>query len=404
MALEANNTEHEVLIQQLGIDDRDARTWPPALASLVSTADEMNRARLSPDCIIENMLYADLGLMSGAGGAGKTTLFFFMAVHIVLGLRLFGNAIKRSGRVLFITAEDSREICLGRTRRIMDAMNLTDEQRQKVREDLLVIDIVGEERPLIGVEEGNLKLTGMADSITDAYRDESIALIGFDPLVAFGASENMVNDNEQKLVTAFRRISRALNVCILAIHHTGQNSARAKMTDAYAGRGGTALPDGSRMVLVLHPWEKGDKGNNPPSTLTITPDSHVLVLNQPKLSYARKPVPIWIVRNGFLFEGVKEPANIHDPEVEAAACADQLERFLISELKSNRCYTQSQIENGGLQRLDMTRAVFRQAIMDLEVSGRVLHEPLPKNEQRGSRKSYLHPAAFGKNSGEVTEK
>lgn len=82
----------------------------PAFWSPPITPDELTRARLAPDCIVSNLYYADVGLMIAPGGAGKTTLEMFIAAHIVLGRRVLGEAVEKQGPVLFITAEDSREI------------------------------------------------------------------------------------------------------------------------------------------------------------------------------------------------------------------------------------------------------------------------------------------------------
>lgn len=382
-------------------DGAGIESWPPPLDSLHISTDELIHARLAPDCIVENMFYSNLAQLVAAGGTGKTTLFIYIAVHIILGIPLFGNAIKKPGRVLFLTAEDSREMCLGRLRKIMDALDLSDKHRDKVMTDFLILDTVGEERQLVFSDSGNVRATATANQIIDACQDENLAMIAFDPLIAFGASESFVNDNEQAIATACRRIIKQLNVCILLIHHTGQAVARGKIKDAYAGRGGTALPDAARMVLNLHPWEKGDKGNKPPITLTVHPDNQVLVLSQPKLSYAAIPPAIWLAREGFHFEWAKETPLTRNPEVEARERADQLERFLLSELNKDKRYTKTLLREGSLGKLDMTRKELDQALSELVVSNRVINKELSKEERQGSRKTYLYPTEFLQTDGGV---
>lgn len=60
------------------------------------------------------------------------------------------------------------------------------------------------------------------------------------------------NDAEQGLIEAGCRLRNALGACILFVHHTGKQVAREEVMDQYAGRGGSALADGSRMVHVLY--------------------------------------------------------------------------------------------------------------------------------------------------------
>lgn len=47
--------------------------------------DELNTARTSPDCIVKDFLYSDVGCIVAQGGTGKTTLVIMFAIHIVLG-------------------------------------------------------------------------------------------------------------------------------------------------------------------------------------------------------------------------------------------------------------------------------------------------------------------------------
>lgn len=102
---------------------------------------------------------------------------------------------------------------------------------------------------------GNVVLTGLADAIVERFRDAPPVMVGFDPAISFGAGERIVNDNEQSLVLAARRIVRGLGCCVRLIAHTGKENARSGTLDQYASRGGSALADGTRMVAVLRSWD-----------------------------------------------------------------------------------------------------------------------------------------------------
>lgn len=85
-------------------------------------------------------------------------------------------------------------------------------------------------------------LTRLADDLGRAYRDDRPAVVTFDPVVSFGASENAVNDNEQALITSARRIVRTLDYCVRFVHHTGKANTRAATLDQYSsGRGGIGI-------------------------------------------------------------------------------------------------------------------------------------------------------------------
>ncbi len=238
-------------------------TAPIPDAPPIST-EEFAVARLTPRCIVSKYLFADVAVLAGPGGAGKTTLILYEIVHVILGLPLFGLEVENPGPVLLVTAEDQRERLVARLRMVCEALHLTEEQVQRVREGVLIWDVTGTACRLAELDEhGNVILTGLADAITEIYREHPPVLVAFDPAISFGAGERLVNDNEQALITAARRIVRELGCCVRLIHHTGKANARERTLDQYTARGGSALPDGARMVAVLQPWQPGCEGLPP---------------------------------------------------------------------------------------------------------------------------------------------
>ena len=239
--------------------------------------------------------------------------------------------------------------------------------------------------------DGNLVLTTLADDIVTAYQQDPPALIVFDPLVSFGVSESMVNDNEQAIVTACRRIVKGLDCCVRLIAHTGKANAREKTLDQYSSRGGSALSDGARMVAVLQTWKAGD-GMQPPAGCTPSEESSITILARPKLSYAKPNLPnLWIRRTGHNFETFTD-IKLSDEEREAATL-DQVERFLESEVQQGHRHTKTSLETIP----NLTRAEVRKAISILMAHGRIIEVDLPPDEMRTKRKTYLTtPAGFGR--------
>mgnify|MGYP000865133986 CR=1 FL=1 len=374
----------------------------PSRAALVATEEELAVARLTPKVIVDQLLYADVAQIVAPGATGKTTLILYMALRIALGELLFGQRVITPGETVIVTAEDQRERLLARLREIMARMPLSPEERAKVLASVLIWDVTGLGLKLTEARDGNLQLTSLADDISAAFADHPPAVIVFDPLVSFGVSEQAVNDNEQALVTAARRMVRKLECCVTVIHHTGKANARGGTLDQYSGRGGSALADGSRMTMVLQTWKPGDGDLRPPPTCTPDKESHISVLARAKLSYAPPDLPlIWIKRIGFSFE--HHYALEVTLEEARQARADQIERFLISELGIGRRYTNRDLE-GSLDRLDgMKRDHLRAAITDLRVTGRVVDMDLPAKERKGARRSYLHPANCAEPSGAIGE-
>jgi RecA-family ATPase len=381
--------------------DLDGEEWPappprvtsypeiPPLDALRIDPADLDTARLTPQCVVESYLYADVAAFPGPGGTGKTTLFLFEVVHIVLGKPLYGLQVHTPGIVVLVTAEDRRELLIARLHRLMEAMDLDDEERAKVCAGVMIWDVTGTVCRLTELDKhGNVMLTGLADAIVEHFRDASAVVVGLDPVISFGAGERIVNDNEHSLILAARRIVRGLGCCVRLICHTGKQGARDGVIDQYAARGGSALADGARMVAVLRAWDADAEKDKlaPPPGLSFGADEQVIVLARPKLSYAQ-PL-IWITRRGYAFQhliATRRP----DPEAEARARADQVRRYLIDQLASGARHTKRTLEDTGI----MPQAKLRAALAALIASGRVISAPLPEELRHGGRQDYLHPVA-----------
>lgn len=329
--------------------------------------DEWDNAHATPDCIVQNYLYADVGVLLAAGGTGKTTLVLFEAIHIVLKRPLYGLAILRPGPVLILTAEDSREILVARLRQIAADLNLSNDEVEIVRRDVRISDLSAAPIKLTLVVEDVVLPSGKVDELIDGCLLNPPVLIIIDPAVSFGVGESRVNDAEQGLIEAARRMRNSLNCCVRYVHHTGKQNARDKTLDQYSNRGGSALPDGARMVAVMQPcdeeeWRKA-------TGVGLHAGESGLILARPKLSYAPRPEQhIYIVRRGYRFDLV----NVTPPSIEAAleALANQVWQFVANEASNGKRYTKPELEKM-LPVLNMKRDDLRCAVQMLLTNGRL---------------------------------
>lgn len=362
---------------------------PWALPATI-TLDEWIAARPTPHCIVQDYLYADVGVLIGAGASSKTTLVLVEGVHIVLGKPLHGLRVFKPGPVVIITAEDSREMLVARLRSICTELGLTAAELEIVRTQLRISDVSGNGLKLTAVVADVVLPNLTVDEIIDACRELAPAMIVIDPAVSFGVGESRVNDAEQGLIEAARRMRRALNCCVRYVHHTGKQNARDGAVDQYAGRGGSAFADGARMVHVLQSMTPKDWQSETGTELSHGETG--LRLARPKMSYCPPQGDIFIRRAGYRFTRVDRIEQSQGAEL--AARADQVWQLLDSEVKQGRFPTQN-----SLQQIDtgLTRAQIRGAVAWLESAGRVEHRDRPDKTNRGSR-TYIHPIPSPDNS------
>lgn len=306
-------------------EDSTAQNPLPALEAQQRALGDLNALALHPRCVVENYLYADVGALVAPGGTGKTTLFLFEAVHVTLGLPLYGLKVISPGPVVVITAEDSAEVLYARLRELMAGLGLDDGQKTEALAGIYIADLCGQGLRLLRRAEGVIKSTGLPDRIIERYGSVNPAVITIDPTVSFGAGEQQYsNDDAQGLVIAARRIVREHRCCVRYVHHTGKQNAREGALDQYAGRGGSALPDGCRMVAIMQPWHP-DSAIPLPLGVTSCPGEELMILARAKGSYHQPQPDIWITRRGWCFSHTL--AVPVDSDAERAALAEQLEKF-----------------------------------------------------------------------------
>jgi hypothetical protein len=306
------------------------------------------------------------------------------AMNIVLGRPVFGEPVLKPGRVLFLTAEDSRQILVARLRACMEG--LTDLERAAVMDGVRIADVSGLGIKLTdAVADVVLPCETTLEKLLALCREINPVVIVIDPAVSFGVGESRVNDAEQGLIEAARRLRNELNCCVLYVHHSGKANARERTLDQYSGRGGSAFADGSRMVLVLQPlppdkWQEatGD---------TLADDETGLILARPKMSYCPPPGDIFIRRTGYSFKRVEPVASTKSART--AAAAEQVLNLIKHELKEGRRHTKNTLEHADAG--DLKRAELRAALAWLEASGQIEVRDGPRGEKKRGPQKYIHP-------------
>jgi RecA-family ATPase len=374
-----------VTIAQSFLDEmaqRAERLDPVKLGEPVSD-EEWWTARSSQPPIVDQWYYEDVGCFIAPGGTGKTTLLLFQVIHIVLGRELFGYEISAPGPVVFMTAEDSRETLIARLRQMCIQLQLSEAEIRTIREDVIVTDVSGKGIKLTTVEKDVVMPSKQLDKLAVEVGFRSPSLLIIDPTVSFGVGESRVNDAEQGMIDAARRIRNGARCGVILVHHTGKENARNRTRDQYSGRGGSALADGSRMVHVLQrltPEEWTEATGD-----VLEGEDSGFVLARPKMTWCAPQPDIYLKRHRYCFYRLEGLEATHGASAVTRINADKLHQFLKDEYAKGTRHTGRTLEAAKL----LPQRATREALHRLVADGRVANEDAGGG--RGGARTYLRP-------------
>jgi RecA-family ATPase len=357
-----------------------------------------------PKFIFPDLLPVDVCAFVGTGGTGKSTLLLQRNICIILSRPFLGIEPVLDGPVVFVTKEDGADRLRYRLFRICDQMGLNESARKYVAANFYIRDFVGTDARLARFEQaGNIEITPLADQIAERYADIRPAIIDFDPLVKFSPGERAPNDSEDAVINAAMRLQRGLGCAVELVHHTSKAVVRDGIIDHHTGRGGAALGDGARAVFQLvTPEPKAAAGIATPEDIE---QGNVLTLHVTKLTDAKKPKdPIWIRRNGWLFEHIEVPSDEEalanarqEKERQIDARISALVTFIEEKLRQTPVerFTQNDLIDARDQIIDgIGRNEFRVVIQAAMRRGVLVEKDLPESERHGAKKRFLAPSRW----------
>lgn len=369
------------------MEERYERVNPLKLDGPISEG-EWWEARSTQPSVVDQWFYEDVGCFIAPGGTGKTTLLLFQVIHIVLGRPLFGYEVTAPGPVVVITAEDSRETLVARLRQMCIEMQLTEEEIREVREDIIITDVSGKGIKLTTVEKDVVMPSKSLDKLIVEIGVLCPSLLIIDPMVSFGIGESRVNDSEQGLIDAARRIRNAVHCAVIYVHHTGKENARNRTTDQYSGRGGSALSDGARMIHVLQRLDPEDWTKATGDLLQESESGFILA--RPKMTWCRPQPDIYLKRRSYTFHRHDHIAETDGAQRVNQIAEDKVWKFIADEWQAGRRHTQNTVQDARV----LPQQATRKTVARLLAQGRLSKEDAGGG--RGGAHHFLRPCEVQK--------
>lgn len=251
-----------------------------------------------------------VGALIAAGGTGKTTLLFILAICIATGLPFFGHQV-REGTFVLLSNDDPQEDMLAALALVCRAMQLTRDELRLVTTRVRVVSLQGLQGPktFTASAAGNVVPVGLDAYILQAV-EGIVDLVGIalDTLRQFSGG----NSNDEQVIkltiAAATEVALQTGAFVVLPHHTGKQNYRDGITDMYAGSGSAAIADNCRFVLLLQAAKWADIEDKVQRTGNEAGDPLVLTSTRGSL-LVRPPAPIYLHRDGF-FIGRVEGATL----------------------------------------------------------------------------------------------
>lgn len=297
----------------------------PAVADNITRVNIPALGEILPpiDFVLPGLEAGSVGMIVGAGAAGKTMLAIEIAVSIASGHpiaqgpagALFGGELQR-GNVTLVCGEDSPTIVAHRLAAVAEAYGLTQGERDKLNAPgvLTVVSAVGTD--LRCLTTGSGRRGGCAPGpFLPRLRQLCFGrrLVIVDPLAFLHDAEESSNGEMTQLMRLLARVARCSHTAIIVIHHAKKPSGAGTGDageDWACARGASALTTASRVQYFLRaPREKERK------ELGIKEDDawRWCLFMDVKTNYTAQAAPAWLRRGR---GGVLER---YDPASEATA-------------------------------------------------------------------------------------
>ncbi len=214
--------------------------------------------------IIENFLpEKTVGIIGAKGGVGKSMIALQLSIAVAGGYgggEFFGQDIPTKAKVLFLSAEDTREMCWRRLRNMRktydrDQGNFPVIDWEEVTQNLKIKSFVGENARLT-TKDGNSPAVPVDRTIktivNTANRIEDCKLIIVDTYSRFnGGSENS-NEDAAMFISACEQVMKQTGCSVLILAHMRKDQSNSGESESIAGGG--RFVDSARWAATMTPY------------------------------------------------------------------------------------------------------------------------------------------------------
>lgn len=198
----------------------------------------------------ERLIAGRAHLLTGIGGASKSTLLYHLAIGGVLGRLPWNWDIEGTGTgLLFLTEDVASDV--HETLAAMTA-GLSDIDRAKLSQKLRIWPLAGQDARLLSLDGQTIYINERGLALIETCKQfQDVAFIGLDPALGLTEGDEMSQSHQRSLGQYADRLAIETGACVVLVSHATKASASAEELTSHQSRGGGGITDAVRGEFVL---------------------------------------------------------------------------------------------------------------------------------------------------------
>jgi RecA-family ATPase len=191
-------------------------------------------------------------LITGVGGASKSTLLKELGIAITIGKPTLGLSIPKPGKAVLILAEDTAEDAYRSLDAIFQSMNLSDEEIALVHKRLFIFAAAGKDCVIVSNSEAEDKASQRLEKLLQFITTlGDVRLIGLDPAIALSRGRELDEQAQHDFAKTVDNIAIETGAAVLVISHAAKSVQYQQEVVSHASRGSGAITDAFRLEVLM---------------------------------------------------------------------------------------------------------------------------------------------------------
>ena len=189
-------------------------------------------------------------LLTGLGGASKTTFLSQLAVGIASGHPVLGWPVQEAGDVVLLLAEDTKEDAQRLIYDVLKTQPLSESEKSEACKRLHIFAAAGSDCTIVGPGPSDSH-SRLEDLIAFCNSLPNIRLIGLDPAIALSKGRELDELDQRALANAVEKLAIQTGASVVLVSHAAKSVQYQNEIGSHYSRGSGALTDALRLEMLL---------------------------------------------------------------------------------------------------------------------------------------------------------